>query len=434
MYRIDPRTLNGPRAYFTDFDHRIIDRTVDLEKLKRNGERKIKALLLVKSNIIFAASHLASDFVYQFFKENPELLNTGIIIPALRSDKDDISEIFQNKEFENKNNAIQFYKDNIVKTVDWPLEENSSWFKERFLEELNDEKSVVRSHISIRNQDKITSICNKIKNSNVLDRGLIDDCTRDLSTKERTIIQISRELLYHISGARVVNCESALPQENYIDYDITDLTQKRSRLSEDQILSKLLIEYVCDSLQKYMVSYGIIDNLSFHDIIQIRKPLLESKFQLKYNDLISGINKIHLNEFSKIFSINELETIRKDLDNTFRVQIQEELPKHMKHRALKQAKQLGSISVSFALNIVSFISGFGNTTNYLSLFKDSPALLMNIGQTFNSLREINNQEYYYTQKEKAIRNLINKKDINDKTVFIDMVDLLASVISERLKL
>ena len=80
-------------------------------------------------------------------------------------------------------------------------------------------------------------------------------------------------------GARVVNCESALPQENYIDYDLSDLTQKRTRLSEDQILSKLFRELVFDSLQKRFLPVDMLDLLSFEDILKIRKPLLGSVFQ-----------------------------------------------------------------------------------------------------------------------------------------------------------
>ena len=115
MKRINPSSFSGPRAYFTDFDHRIVTRTSNLQTLKRKGERKLKALLLLKGQIVCAASHLATRFAYEFFEINPILLTSGAIIPAFRSDKTDLSELFARKRFKEKDSAIQFYKDSIQK-------------------------------------------------------------------------------------------------------------------------------------------------------------------------------------------------------------------------------------------------------------------------------------------------------------------------------
>ena len=130
MRRVKPETIRGPRAYFTDFDHRIVDRTRSLATLRQKGERKLKALLLLKGQIVCAASHLSTRFAYGFFKENPILLTSGSILPAFRSDKKDFSELFARKRFKEKNSAIQFYKDHIQKTVDWELDKNSMWFRD----------------------------------------------------------------------------------------------------------------------------------------------------------------------------------------------------------------------------------------------------------------------------------------------------------------
>jgi hypothetical protein len=78
MKRIDPQTFKGPRAYFTNFDYRIVERTRNREKLRQDIERKLKILLLTKNTIVCAASHLTSEFAYQLFRENPILLNKGL--------------------------------------------------------------------------------------------------------------------------------------------------------------------------------------------------------------------------------------------------------------------------------------------------------------------------------------------------------------------
>lgn len=93
MQRTEAHNLSGPRAYFTAFDYRIVSRTKNKEQLKLKISRRLKALLLVKPKIVCAASHLATPFAYDFFRENPRLISESHITPALRSDKTDIGEL-----------------------------------------------------------------------------------------------------------------------------------------------------------------------------------------------------------------------------------------------------------------------------------------------------------------------------------------------------
>lgn len=123
MKRLDPKSLSGPRAYFTDFDPLIIERAKDLETLRKKGERRLKALLLLKGHIVCAASHLANRFAYDFFGNNPVLLTSEAVKPAFRSDKSDLSELFQQTSFPGKDDAAKFFKETISATVKWDLEE-----------------------------------------------------------------------------------------------------------------------------------------------------------------------------------------------------------------------------------------------------------------------------------------------------------------------
>lgn len=317
MKRIDPKTLRGPRAYFTDFDHRIVTRSTNLTALRTKGERKLKVLLLLKGRIVCAASHLATRFAYEFFRANPVLLTKGAIIPAFRSDKSDLSELFARKRFKGKDDAVRFYKDHIQTTVSWVLEDNSSWFRDRFLADIEDENSVVRRHLPSEAYDTISQLVGEIRRGSLLGRELIDRVAQSLPRKHQRLLQNYRELIYHMSGARVVNCESALPQENYIDYDLADLRQKRARLSEQQVLWKLLIELVLDSLQRGMLPIEMLDILTFEDIILIRQPLLVSGFQKKYDQLINQVVASYNLRPDSICDIDALEKIRNDLSETF---------------------------------------------------------------------------------------------------------------------
>lgn len=434
MKRVDPKTFGGPRAYFTDFDHRIVARTNNLRVLKLKGERKLKALLLLKGHIVCAASHLATGFAYEFFAEHPILLTSGAIMPAFRSDKSDLSELFAKKRFIGRDDAVQFYKEHISTTVNWELDENSMWFRDRFLSDLEDQQSVLRQHLSASAQNTLSELTTEIRRGALLNRELIDNAAKELSRNERRLIQNYRDLLYHISGARVVNCESALPQENYIDYDLTDLQPKRVRLSEEQILSKLFIELVFDSLQKNLLPIELLDLLTFDDIMLIRQPLLDSSFQKKYDQLIKHVVSAYSLSSDKIFSLNELERIRADLSVTFDNVLQEELPQFLKKRAFEQSKHLASVTSSVALGVAGAVPGIGLIASAVSVMKDTPALLVNIGQTYSTIKAISNMDEYYQNKGKLLRKEIEQSRINDKAVFYEMVDLLLNVISHHIKI
>ena len=434
MKRINPSSFSGPRAYFTDFDHRIVTRTSNLQTLKRKGERKLKALLLLKGQIVCAASHLATRFAYEFFEINPILLTSGAIIPAFRSDKTDLSELFARKRFKEKDSAIQFYKDSIQKTVNWNLDDNSMWFRDRFLSDLEDEQSVLRSHISDTYQGILSNLASEIRNGALLGRELIDRLAKDLPRSEKRLLQNYRELLYHMSGARVVNCESALPQENYIDYDLADIKQRRVRLSEEQILSKLFIELIFDSLQRSMLPVELLDLLSFEDILSIRQPLMSSSFQTKYDQLIKKVMDTYSPDTHKILNIDELEKIRNELSNTFDEILQKELPRFLKKKAFAQTKRLASVSSSVALGLAGAVPGVGLVASAISVLKDTPALCVNIGQTYQSMKSISNLDRYYQNKQRLLQKEIEESDISDKATFYEMVGLMLQVISKRIQI
>ena len=69
--RIKPNNFQGPRAYFTDFDFKIIRFKNNEEIYRKEVERRLKIMLLTKNTIVCAASHLTHKFAYNLFKDNP---------------------------------------------------------------------------------------------------------------------------------------------------------------------------------------------------------------------------------------------------------------------------------------------------------------------------------------------------------------------------
>jgi len=434
MNRIQPDFLVGPTAYFTDFDYRLLSRLKNTVNYRRKAERKLKALLLLKTNVTFAASHLVSDFAFSFFQNNSNLLSSGAIVPAFRQDKADISELFDRKKFSNKLVMISFYKEHIKTTVNWDLANNSGWFRNRFVDDTNDPKSILRLALDPAYHSVLFNIVTKSELSGLLDRELIDNCICEIPLKQKRIIQNYRELLYHMSGARVINSESVLPQENYIDYDLADLDGKRTKLSEDQIFSKLLIEAVYDSLSRRLLPVDILDNLSFDDIIKIRQPLLETDFQNKYDALTNKVVDSYSERFDHIFDINELVSIQKSLNETFQRVVDAEMPMFIKKIKTTDNKELISNVSSVALGFLGFVPVIGIAAGGLNILKDSKALIVNLSNKIGSKSKLQDREAYYIGKNKLTKKLASYCDINNNQIIIEFIDYLTRYICEKVSI
>ena len=435
MKRVEPDTFSGPRAYFTAFDHRIVQRTENLQNLRREVERKLKLLLLIKSTLTCGASHLTSEFTYSFFKDNPFLLKEGHIIPALSNDKRDIAELFDAKQLKNNKEMVEFYQSHVSCTVNWEIVDNSSWFRDRFIEEIENDKSLMRKRLTSINNRRFMDIINTIKSRRTLSRTAIDNIARQLPSTEKSILLAFRELVYHISGARVVNCESALPQENYIDFDIADLENKRTRLSEDQVLWKLFIELAFESLQKRLIPIELLDLLSFQDILAIRLPILESSFQSKYDNMVNSvIQGIKSGSESFLLNARELGKVSLGLAETFKIVLDDEMPKFLKKRATASAKKLGSVASSLALGALGFVPVLSAITGTVSILKDAPALIVNVGQTYSSVKSLAKSEEYFLNKERVLRKQIEDISISEKSELLDVLDMLCALISHRTRI
>jgi hypothetical protein len=287
----------------------------------------------------------------------------------------------------------------------------------------------------------ITDVVKHIKKQSVLGRDVIDAVIADFPIPAQQLMLNFRELLYHISGARVVGCESSLPQENFIDYDLADLTQARSKLSEENILLKLFFEQAFQSLQKQPIPIELLDLLSFEDIFSIRKPLLEASFQVKYNSLMAAaIDSFSFHDHRVVLDLDELSQIHNSLVGTFRAIFEKELIPFMKRKKSMSVRALISPSLSVALGTLGTVPIVGTFAGLLSLMKDSAALgteMASFCNIFNvSSKSISKEKLVEFEQQKAslLRRQIEISEITEKAPMFEMVDLYSRTISEKVKL
>lgn len=452
MKRINPTSFNGPRAYFTDFDYKIVRFKDDKEKYRKEVERRLKILLLTKNTIVCAASHLTHEFVYNLFKDNPILLTEGMILPALRRDMDHITDYLEERIIEKKQpfaqdleikndlkeNMKAFYRDHVNKVVNWELIENTTWFKTTLLRLLKNEHSVIRRNLLSLSKRNLDSLLNEIERNKILTREIILKGISSWPTKEQRILLNFVNLIYHMSGARVVNCESALPQENYIDYSLTDFFKHRATLSDTQVFLKIFFELAFEILHKNALSVDLLDLLSFEDINHLREPIEKSSFRKKYDELIQKSIQIMMKSENNledvVYDIKKTGEILDQISKTFEEIFKQELPEFLKKKYKETTKELWKSTLSIGIGIAGLVPYLGNIATPLSLFQSLREIFVNLKQSFRSKREIHNYNLYLKNKEKRLRQLIEKYPISEKSILLDILDLLVKTISTKFKL
>lgn len=441
MKRIDPKTFRGPSAYITDFDPIIFNFQENKEEYLKEVERRLKVTLLTKTTVVCAASHLANEFAYSFFKENPILLNENLVIPALRMDKEQIGDYFDDKKAKDpiKEKICNFYEKSLNKTVNWELYENANWFKKEILTALNDENSVLRRNLFDSSKLDIASLIKKIEKIDILRReDLIAETLNLSSVAKNTLVNFSI-MTYHISGANVVNCESSLSQKNYIDYSVSDFTAHRTQLSDTQVFLKFYLELGLNTIHKNPVSVEQIDSLSFEDISELRKPIEKSSFQEKYDKLIqASIQSVETDVMGDNFinGINKSYKTFTEIRETYNDIFKSELPAYTKKKENQLTKQLGSDLIALSLNLSGFSTAFRIPSSIYSVYsscKSGRGILTTLSHIYQNRTE---QDYYKLQqniRRKAIKELIKKSKISQDSPLLDVAEIINNSILEEKK-
>ncbi|MDP9315911.1 MAG: hypothetical protein M3R24_34490 [Chloroflexota bacterium] len=437
MERIEPSVFSGPRAYFTNFDPQIVSRTSGDELQQQEVERVLKILLLTKSTVVCAASHLTSDFAYAFFRSHPILLNKGLVIPAMRRDKLEVADLFVGKAVprDQLTNRIHFYEDELSTVVNWDFRDNTQWFWDNFTKELVTENSVLRRNLIDVPNGQIAAMVDAIKHNPVTTIEKIHIITEDLNPQHRQPLIDFGQLLYHMSGARVVQCQSTLPQENYLDYSLADIENRQIVLSEAQIFWKIFLELALDAMRRPMIPVELLDHLSFEDVYHLRKPIAESSFREKYDDVIvKAVSAAVQNDAQKIlFNLEELMRIQADISEAFEAMLDQELGRFGGHQRIKDAKNLAKSTFSFGINLAGLFGPLASLSTGIGITLAAPPFLFNLFQMVKHWQAVDQYQVVLNEKERIVKKTIESSDIGDKTALLDAVSILKNTIGEKIK-
>ncbi len=344
MNEAKPEDLYPHRVYFTALDRTTYSQVAwsedDVDNIIRSLTRTIKLLALTKGHIVIAASHLLeSELAREIILKYPDLIIRRIVIPALRDDFTSVAEFREAKKNTPDAGEASLYagpeQSEISELIDseglvvrWNSQATSGWFKERLIHDLRDEKSLVRSHLSERHLSSSGKLCQELQDIPALSRGAIYLATQKYGDLEfREIVNSYADFLYYLGGAKAVQSEGVLPQENIIDFGLHDFETSWCPLSENEIFTKLFLDSVKAATSTHFPE-DLLDALDLPDIFRLHDVAIKESFIEKYNTIQATAKAALKIEDSErlVLLMNELLEFESELHKSFMSAIRNELP------------------------------------------------------------------------------------------------------------
>ncbi len=435
MKRLAPDEIQMSRVYFTEFDRVTYSQVAwtadDVEGIKLSLERKLKLLALVKGHVVIAASHLIeSELAHEILLPHPRLFSDGLIIPALRSEFGSLREFADSKIAEGK--EADLYKGGprleMVQVVDessrwitpWDVRATSGWFKERLLRDIEDRQSILRLAAPNDYFDwpKVTG---ELQNLSSISRGEVYRIAKATGHKQLWgILSNWADFIYYLSGAVAVQSEGVLPQENLLDFSLTDLAGGRTCLSEMQVFFKLFVDLVKQATHSHF-PVDVLDALTIEDALDLHEVAVSGRFIDKYNLILERTKEglaIHDPE-RLVLLMEELAQFETELQREYDNEIQSELPLYRKEKQTREAHEMLSATASL---IVPFYD-LPKTANELIA---------------SGLRLAGRKEWAERLEKgvegslRAIDHLLDRREMEAKPVLLDFVEKIKQRYAEKL--
>jgi hypothetical protein len=157
----------------------------------------------------------------------------------------------------------------------------------------------------------------------------------------REIINGYADFLYYLSGARAVHSEGVLPQENIVDFGLSDLQDNRCPLSEHEVFFKIFIDSVKAATSTHFPT-DLLDALTIPDTLRLHHIALEDTFVLKYNKIQEKTKEaLDISDPERlVLLMHELLTFERDLHRQFTAAINSELPVKLRQTRISRLTNL----------------------------------------------------------------------------------------------
>lgn len=424
MKSVEPNELISHRVFFTEFDryNTLSHWENNKSQIERLLERKLKLLILTKGHVVVASSQLLeSPFAHNLILKHPDLLNSGALISSMKYGHDTTLDFLFDKREEQQKNRLNPYHTKIAKdvadcidnngtVVRWTLEENSGWFKNRLAKDLDDPKSLIRLTLNHKNIILPNDISETIKVCEFLSRGKVESIVKQYNYPDlQNIVIAYSDFVYYLSGARTVKSEGVLPQENLVDFSISDLLGSKTKLSDSEIFFKIFIDTI-KAKTSTIFPTDFLDSISIENAIELRRIAIEKSFIEKYNLIqVKTKEALQIHDPERlVLLMSELEQFETELFHEFSQSLDKELPTR-----IREKKQRATGKVLHAL--ASLIIPFYSPESYRELIVSGLTLAGKDDVAKSVDTKVNKGLF-------ACESMLEKMNVIDRQILLDFVD------------
>jgi hypothetical protein len=425
MKLISPSSLRLSRVYFTEFDRitysQVAWRTEDVDDIRRNLERKLKLLALIKGHIIIASSHLIeSELAYDVLFKHPRLFTEGLVVPALRSEFKSFEHFLDTKisegkeaclyEGEARRDMAQMLDTSVAFAVCWEVKRTSKWFKDRLVYDIKDEGGLLRSCLRTAGIVVPPDLSDRISKVQTLSRKDVYVLAKGTHNKKLWEILCNYgDFVYYLSGAKAVQSEGVLPQENLMDFSLSDMASGRTRLSEMEVFFKIFVDIVKTVTHTHF-PVDILDTISIEDALDLHRLALEDRFVEKYNTIQERTKEgLSLHDPERlVLLMEELELFERQLHDEYQHALQRELPRKMRNHKIAQTGMFLNATASLVIPLWGAATGIHDVVV-------AGLELGGIG------RLVADFQARIRQRIKTWLALLNKTSLDNKPVLLDFV-------------
>lgn len=305
--------------------------------------------------------------------------------------------------------------------VKWEVNQTSGWFKKRLLSDMEDDQSLLRSCLREGGSVIPPGLISQINESPMLSRQDVYLAAKATEDKHLwSILCEYADFLYYLTGARAVCSEGLLPQENILDFSLSDLAGGRTRLSESEVFFKMFVDLVKAATHTHF-PLDMLDALSIDDVLDLHCVAVEDRFVEKYNAIQQKTKDglaIHDPE-RLVLLMEELEEFERQLHDEYRIAIEKELPKYLRDR--KKAKAAKFLNASASL----FLSPWGIATGAKDMVV-SGLELAGIGRIADTTQD------RIQRRIKACSGLLGKAKLEGKPILLGFVKRLQERYAKRM--
>ena len=323
-----------------------------------------------------------------------------------------------------KDEIDSLLSNSVGAVIKWDVHSTSQWFKQRLLQDLQDERSVLRFNLSAVPPSLIADISSHIHELASPSRGEIYNIAKSSGDKILwTRLCDYTDFIYYLSGARAVNSEGILPQENLTDFSITDLVRGKTKLSEYEIFYRIFVSIIKDNTQKFF-PIEILDMLTFEDITELRKTLLHSDFVDKYNRLLEKTKqRVEITDTEQpILNVDELSQFENELQLIFTDAVVAEV--YQMKRIDLQKRGLKVLT-----NIGSLLTFYGTIDSVTQLTANVLSLSLSL---FGFNTQIRQTERRIQQNLQVIEKLVDRSSLDKKPLLLKYVSEISKKHSSKL--